>query len=184
MSIPPVRFDLPRGVTYGAGARRAAQRLAQSINANVTDSDLGASGSGSAIKVYRSANQTISTGGYYDISWDAESIDAGGWHSTTTNPERITVPLAGLYMVTFMATWTIAAVTTPGYKVLRNGGNAYIMENTSLASGGDGQTHSIVDVAAAGDYYTLQVYHNSGVSRDIQGGETSTWICVQLIGGV
>lgn len=56
----------------------------------------------------RTTNQTLTAATNTAISWDTEVTDLGNMHDNT-NPTRITVPIAGLYEVTFN---TYAGVTT------------------------------------------------------------------------
>lgn len=47
----------------------------------------------------RTANQSIADNNLNAISWDTEFYDTDAMHDLVTNPTRITVPQAGLYLI-------------------------------------------------------------------------------------
>src|SRR5512135_3043917 len=58
-----------------------------------------------------STTQTIgSTTTAYPITFNTQDIISGITHSTVTNPSRITIPTAGVYLVTFSAIGKSTAV--------------------------------------------------------------------------
>ena len=53
-----------------------------------------------AIRVSRSTNQVIATSTYTAISFDTQVFSFGGsWWSSSSNPDRITVPVSGIYLI-------------------------------------------------------------------------------------
>lgn len=177
---PDPRFRKPRGTTL-ASYRRGDTLLATQLNTVLSEliNDIGVE----FARVYLNANATMTGGVYTTVSWDAESADAGDWHSLTTNPSRITVPSAGVYRVSWVVTW--AAQTTPPhyYRVQKNGTTVYTHGSGSVtASQVSSQPYQITVVCAAGDWLTLQV--QPGVTVSAIAGENETWLCVELMGGV
>jgi hypothetical protein len=100
-----------------------------------------------------------------------------------TNPDRITITDAGVYEISVMATWSTGAAVAPEYRVQKDGSTTYTLTGTALSSGQSGQSFTIIDVAAAGSYYTVGLSYTGGAST-IKGGANLTWVCVKLIGGV
>ena len=181
MSLPSPRFRKPRSTTP-AGARRSDTLLATQLNSLLSDLVNAAPGL-SMCRVYLGSTTTMTGGVYTDVAWNSESLDADGWHSTTTNTARITVPSAGVYRVSWVVTW--AAQTNPPhlYRVQKNAGTVYTHGSGVIsASQVSSQPYSITVVCAASDYLTLQV--QPGVTVSAVGGENETWLCVELIGEV
>lgn len=51
-------------------------------------------------RVYRTTDQTLTTGVAAAITFDAERYDTDAFHSTSVNTSRLTIPFAGYYRVT------------------------------------------------------------------------------------
>lgn len=53
-----------------------------------------------AVRVSRSTNQVIGTSTYTAISFDTQVFSFGGsWWSSVSNPDRLTVPVSGIYLI-------------------------------------------------------------------------------------
>ena len=96
--------------------------------------------------------------------------DLYGWHSPFTNPDRITVPVAGMYRVTFSA--TRASGSQPTRMQVR------IMRNLSSAPHSNGtidieadylrtMTVSALVDASAGQYFGGRIYQSNATSGDV-----------------
>jgi hypothetical protein len=81
------------------------QQLIKSLN--VTDdlqAQVGYILDPAAIPAFRSfayqgtANQALTNGAFTNLTFDTNFFDVGGIHSTTVNPTRFTVPLAGIWL--------------------------------------------------------------------------------------
>jgi len=58
-----------------------------------------ASAATESARVYQSSNGTVANGSVYIFSYnDQVHVSTSTWHSTTTNPSRLTVPSSGVYL--------------------------------------------------------------------------------------
>lgn len=131
-------------------------------------------------KVYKSANQSISNNTLTDVTWDSEDFDLGGLHSTSSNTERITVPVGGdgIWLLVATGSWggRNASGGRAATQIFKNGSTRIgIAEETPDAASGDGNlgtTFSAVAVVplVAGDYVNVKVQQNSGSSLNLLGG--------------
>jgi hypothetical protein len=105
-------------------------------------------------------NFEISAGASNLITWNQELFDTSGYHSTSSNTDRITIPSgkAGYYLINAAIQWDDDnAVATCGIRVYLNG--TEIARRFFLRSDNGGRTASDVQVTrnlAVNDY--LQVY--------------------------
>jgi hypothetical protein len=114
--------------------------------------------------VYGTANQTVSNATVTTIPFAAENFDSDGFHSTTTNNSRITIPSgkAGKYLVITRGTFSVSGTGFRQTRILKNGTAVQInMEPGNSTT--DTQTNAsyILDLAV-GDYIELAVYQNTG----------------------
>ena len=132
------------------------------------------------MKVTKSANQTLTTATTTELTWDTESWDSNGIHSTSVNTGRLTAVNAGRYLVICQAVFAVDAGGT-GYRALEvwKNGNAgtWIAGDTEPAPGT--ATYSVLTVVAevslaATDYVNAYAYQNSGGNLDIRSG-TGSW---------
>jgi hypothetical protein len=68
-------------------------------------------GVGQTTVVNRAAPQAITSGSLTSVSWDSERQDDGGWFTLGT-PDRITVTVTGVYIVTFNGSWSSGPATS------------------------------------------------------------------------
>jgi len=126
---------------------------------------------GPAVRVKRTANQSITNQTETAIQFDAEDFDIGGpSHDTSTNNTRLTAPVDGLYAVTFNFQWNNFAAASPieAYGIVRKNGSG---AGTSAGPFEDAQSIQTSDDPAlsasglvsmvAGDYLELYAYHDS-----------------------
>jgi hypothetical protein len=133
----------------------------------------------------KSAAQSVSATTYTAITFDTETFDVGGFHSTSTNTSRITIPtgLGGYYSVVFSTEISngdytgVAAIYKNGSKFNTAPG----WKSVALGSGGFGNA-TIMNLVA-GDYIEVQVYLTTGanVQSNAQ-NNTPTWFGVTLLG--
>lgn len=141
-------------------------------------------------KLYNSAAQSISTGTDTIVTFDSEDLDTNGFHSTSSNTGRITIPsgYAGKYLIYGYIGYT--TINSSGYRelnVLKNGtGNLVRNEDSGMPSVTNNyyptpQITLILDLAVA-DYVELQAFQNSGISLNIGGFASmrSVFQCVYL----
>lgn len=128
-----------------------------------------------AAKAVRTSDQT----GITDATWmpvllPVEVYDTDGFHSTSSNTGRMTVPtgLAGRYLCIATVAWdSSTAGTGRACKIAVNGSGAYGESLHTCASpylGAYIRQTSIVEVdLAVGDYVEAMVYQDSGGSRTL-----------------
>lgn len=120
---------------------------------------------------------TISRSAFYSttlnnttaVTFDTNVTDQGGWHSTVTNPSRITVPAGVAFAeISFSFTWTTGAPVTTNQlyymgAYIRKNGAAVIASVQNVLGGGVANTIDAASVylttgpiaVAPGDYFEL-----------------------------
>jgi hypothetical protein len=123
-----------------------------------------------ACRVYNDADFVHnSTGNWLAVTFNSERRDAKAMHSTSSNTSRITVPLAGWYLVTGHVRF---AANATGQRIagIRYGGANYLALQSDNNPSGTNTT--IISIAtlyyfAASDYIELVVYQDSGGNLNI-----------------
>ena len=108
---------------------------------------------------------TIPSNSNYTLNFGAgtETIDVGGWHDTSTNPNRITVDLDGIYIINFNVYDLIST-----NRALLN-----VYQNTTIIGSFDsavGEAHNDFTFtryasASSGDYFFGVIFQNSGSDK-------------------
>ena len=114
--------------------------------------------------VYGTANQTVSNTTVTVIPFAAEKFDTDGFHSTSVNNSRVTIPTgkAGKYLVIARGTFSVSGTGFRQTRVLKNGTAVQINVEAGNSTT-DTQTNAsyILDLAVA-DYLEIAVYQNTG----------------------
>jgi len=129
-------------------------------------------------QVYRTTNLSASNGTTTSITYDSEVLDTDGFHSTSTNTDRLTVPTGkgGKYLFNAQISW---AGNATGVRELRlhkftpSESNANIVGNNPPDASAFLQQLSWVQDLAAGDYVVFKVEQTSGGSLNVTGAATS-----------
>lgn len=141
-------------------------------------------------RVYNSTTQTVNDSSSVALTFDTETYDNGGNHSTGSNTDRITIPAggAGYYAGLGGGAWDS---NTTGVRIMwwmKNGAAIAGSESRMNAAGTGGQQASLPPVyLAAGDYLQLLVFQNSGGARTIGHAATEQYragIAVWKIDGI
>lgn len=121
---------------------------------------------------------TINAGGDpTSISWNNEVLDLEGWHDNAVNPTRLTCPsgLDGLYGVRALAAWsTVAAVTRGIMHLKHNSTNSYHRSFSRDFTGGSTGSNASNELQlipidlVAGQFITIDMWHDSGTARNLQ----------------
>lgn len=127
--------------------------------------------------------QSIPNATWTAVSWDNNTYDYGGLHSTTSLPENIFVKQPGWYRLS--ATINFASNAT-GPRLARFMLNGVTIDRcTAIGVGSSAAdtvlTPSIIRYADAGDNFRVEVYQSSGGALNFKGNESS--FSVELIGG-
>ena len=125
------------------------------------------------VSVYNSTSTNLTDGSYVTLTFNTESFDTDGFHSTSTNTSRLTVPtgLGGKYLVNFSGRLNInASDATCIAKLTINGSDKNRFDGDYIQyRKGSPQITSIVDLVA-GDYVEVLVYI-TGTGRTIETSE-------------
>lgn len=186
-------IDAKGDLIGGTGADTYA-RLAVGTNGQVLTADSTASTgmkwaavSDPAFKgalAYLSANQSITTGTTTSLNWDTESFDTDGFHSTSSNTNRFTIPagLGGKYLIVIACQWLQGIADLQEVYLEKNG--AGIISRYEGAQGeGVGYNQNLTYIAdlVAGDYVQAQVKQGAGFSVSVKGGVTRSYMYVQRL---
>jgi hypothetical protein len=124
----------------------------------------------------KSANQTISDATDAIVTFDVETFDTDGFHSTSSNTGRITIPTGkgGKYRFSYTHRWfgNSTGFRNTGIKINGVSGASYntVLNLTSTRLVYNG---SYVLDLSAGDYVEMVVYQNSGGNLDLLYEENS-----------
>jgi len=127
-------------------------------------------GEPAACRVRRTSSLSVSNNSNTNPSFASEARDTWGMHDNSTNPERITVPVAGWYLVTATCQWEAYAVGHRTLTIYHSGG-LIVATQTTQNNGGTNvvrQTVTGIFYCAASDYFYVDIYQNSGVALDFQ----------------
>jgi hypothetical protein len=123
-------------------------------------------------RVYKAAVQSIPNGVTTTLTFDSERFDTDGFHSTSSNTERLTIPagMGGLYM---MGGYINFASDNDGvrfsYIAVTGTAASQVAFNSSESVQGDVTRHTPVGMAqlSAGDYVEFKAYHTAGANLDV-----------------
>jgi len=119
------------------------------------------------------------------VTFNAETIDTDGFHSTSTNTSRITIPagLSGKFLVTVNTLWDLQGTGIRNFNVRKNGATFYApQEIIGSTTAYVGQAASAILEAVAGDYFELFVLQTSGAGLTLYKRESDRPFNVQFLG--
>lgn len=134
----------------------------------------------------KSASQSITTGTPTAVTWDQESFDTDGAHSTVTNSSRYTVQTAGKYRIYADVEWGSSSAGTRDISIRLNGVATDLIMNHwggSLPAANHGQfLAGIVPTSLiVGDYIELFVAQSSGGSISVVNTAGRTFWSVEYV---
>ncbi len=120
-----------------------------------------------AVRVKRTAVQSISNNSATIVNWDSEDRDDGGFHDNSTNNTRLTVPTGGegWYLIIGKAYWANNATATRVAQIRKNGTTMIDSEVKTAVANSALESVSKVSTLAylvATDYVEMSVYQDSG----------------------
>jgi hypothetical protein len=134
-------------------------------------------------KLYDSgAGQAISSATASTVTWNSERFDTDGFHSTSSNTGRITIPSgkAGKYSFTAFGSWSTGTTGLRSLSIYKNGADFSPVNVTASAQYPTTQVTTI-DNAIVGDYYEVVVYQNNGTSQTFSSnGINGSFMCTYL----
>jgi len=141
----------------------------------------------SGCRVTNSVAQTTSNATRVAITFDTETIDTDGFHSTSSNTSRMTVPAgkAGKYEVNAGVTFATNSSGNRETYIFKNGAiySSVFQPGTSVGSTSV-PISDILDLAV-GDYVEIRVEQDSGTTVDVRGnnwGVGSTFFSFVYLG--
>lgn len=121
----------------------------------------------------RTSNLSFPASTFVTVTFGAgtETVDVSGWHDTSTNSERITPDIAGLYLVTYFLETDIATFNARLFITMEKNGAAY--QNVNMGSPGypSGGGSSFMTMNGTTDYIQLRAWQNSGTTGNISRAE-------------
>lgn len=120
------------------------------------------------------------------LTFNSENYDTDGYHSTSSNTSRITIPsgLGGYYLITVSnLTWDLNGTGRRGFSINKNGAlAAYGIDIAGHASIYVGNTGSFVLNLAVGDYIEIYATQTSGGNLNVYKRDADRVFTAQLIG--
>jgi hypothetical protein len=168
-----------RSATANTNTRLALGAAGQvlTVNSGATAPEWAAPASGSTFAgclLTNSADITLSNNTTTTLTWNQEDFDTDGFHSTSTNTSRITIPAgkAGKYLVTSKVQYASNSNGRRITQIIKNGSNLWDFESASPGSTNlQLQGVAIIDLAE-GDYVETTAWQNSGGSLGVSNANT------------
>ena len=123
----------------------------------------------SGASIYRSADLTLSATSSTTFTWDSESWDTDGYHSTSSNTDRFTIPTgkSGKFLLMCNASVSTQTAGLEGY-FMKNGTDIRRMDITTSPV----KTliaHTVLDLVAT-DYVIFRIYNSSASTANCTTG--------------
>jgi hypothetical protein len=105
------------------------------------------------------------------VNFNTEIFDVDGYHSTSSNTNRITIPSGktGYFLIVATIRFT---QSSNGYRtmgILKNGSSMVEISTNNAFGQNASVTNSIIVYAVPGDYYSLTAFQTSGGSLELSG---------------
>ena len=131
-----------------------------------------ASGSFSGVSAYSTYNNNNTPNNTWRaITWQNEDYDTDGYHSTSSNTSRFTVPSgkAGKYLITAQVGWEFSGNTTGVRTVAFYKNGSQVKPGAQVSGFSAGVYHSVSYITnlAVGDYIELYAYQSSGTTLTV-----------------
>lgn len=121
-----------------------------------------------ACRVYRSSTQSINNITWTAITFDSETRDDGGFHSTSSNTDRMTAPATGWYQISANIEFVASSTGSRMVRFYLNGTTE--IARAALASIATYSTFVPLTATyylTASDYVTCDVFQDSGGSLNV-----------------
>lgn len=118
-------------------------------------------------QAYNSTTQSINTNSATEVTFNSENFDTDGFHSTSTNTGRMTIPSgkAGKYLIIGYIDFNINGTGYRQAELLKNGSqlvSGYYVNRSVGTSAETGVNPVAVADCAVGDYITMNAFQDSG----------------------
>jgi len=135
--------------------------------------------------VYNSASFSISSGVDTTLTWNSEFFDTNGFHSTSSNTERITIPTGygGKYQISVSNRWEANGTGNRNMTLFKNNNKLFdFMDMGGFSGSLTNVTRSIILDLAAGDYIFIKAFQNSGSTLTMYAREYEAPLQVGFLG--
>jgi len=129
----------------------------------------------------KDAIQSVSHNTLTTVTFPTEQFDTADLHDVTTNTNRLTAPLAGVYLIT-ASVYFVGGNAGVREIILRNNGSQFQREHAAGVTTALDTSPSISSLyrLAAGDFIDMQVFQDSGGSLNI--GSSGTHLAMTWMG--
>jgi hypothetical protein len=127
------------------------------------------------VSLKKSASQSFSSGAGVNATFDEELFDTDGYHSISSNTDRITIPSgkAGYYLIIGRATWSYSNTGQRIGTIRKNAASTQLAQETQINMTNNYFTSLTVQIVAnlaVGDYVVFENYQDGTGSLDLLGG--------------
>ena len=134
--------------------------------------------------VYASGALTLADSTALILLWNSETLDTATLHSTSTDTGRFTIITAGYYrLVASIQVEAGSAAADIALRLRKNGVNIRIVNTPVIASDNTTLYINEVVLAAAADYYDLQMHQTSGQAMNIGYGANGSMFSIEKLNG-
>jgi hypothetical protein len=129
-------------------------------------------------------SQSIANNTGTDLTFNSENFDTDGFHDTSTNTARITIPTGkgGKYAINAHVEWASNATGTRNIYIYKNNTSSLASQFQSSQASDFGMEVNTIASLSAGDYITLQVYQTSGSSLNVNKTDNAGYFSVTYLG--
>ena len=136
---------------------------------------------------YNNATTTVANNSEAFFTYNSETYDTDGYHSTSTNTGRLTIPTgkSGYYLVYSLARFAANANGVRTMQITQGASQtsiAVIEQTPGGVSSNTGFYASTIRYAAAGDYFETKIYQTSGGDLNVLGGDNQNYMGIQYLG--
>lgn len=184
-----------KGDLIAATAADTVSRLAVGTNGQVLTADsttatgmkwaTAASGSTfSGAKVYKTTTQSISNATATAVTFDAETFDVDGYHSTVSNTSRMTVPSgkAGYFLLTSNLRYANNSTGGRSIDFYKNGTRIAGTYQPTVSGSSVAYSASTVINGTVGDYFEVYAYQESGGALNINSDADTSLFTITFLG--
>ena len=139
------------------------------------------------VSLYSSVNVSAANNTQTVFTFDSELFDTNGFHSTSSNTGRITIPTgkAGYYLISGTLVWVSNSTGYRSLTLTKNGTSSLLALDNASSDGGYQKflNGTVIANLAEGDYVTMDGTQNSGGALNMRGqGQYYTNLFAQFLG--
>jgi hypothetical protein len=133
--------------------------------------------------VYGTTDQTINNATNTALTWSDELFDTNGFHSTSVDTSRMTIPTgkAGKYLIAGTTTWGPDRTGRCQQIIYKNGSIfAYVIAGPMSQS--PGQNYTLIMDLAVGDYVEVFARQDTGSAADVTKSSLASRFQIEYLG--